>query len=87
MIDKFTSCHGCPDRFVGCRSECEGWQEREAAKLAVYAERKTLSAAIRERSVKKNRYCLNGQYYARQTQGIVRLKPDGSKYRWKDSDK
>ena len=32
-------CKDCEKRVVGCRSECQAWQEFEAAKAAAYAER------------------------------------------------
>lgn len=32
-------CKGCPNRCVGCRSECEAWALHEEEKAKLYAER------------------------------------------------
>ena len=34
--DKYKTCQGCPDRAVGCRMTCDGWQSREAEKEIRY---------------------------------------------------
>ena len=34
--DKYKTCLGCPDRAVGCRATCDGWQAREAEKQIRY---------------------------------------------------
>lgn len=36
MINKYMTCYGCPDRAVGCRTDCKGWQAREAEKADRY---------------------------------------------------
>lgn len=29
-MNKYQTCHGCPDRVVGCHATCEGYQARYA---------------------------------------------------------
>lgn len=36
MINKYATCQGCPDRALGCRATCLGWQAREADKASRY---------------------------------------------------
>ncbi len=30
-MNKYQTCHGCPDREVGCHATCEGYQARYKA--------------------------------------------------------
>lgn len=54
-MDKYKSCHECPDRAVGCRASCEGWQKREEEKKERYAQ-KRMEIAAAYSSQSKMRY-------------------------------
>ena len=46
MIDKRSTCQGCPDRVVGCHSACAGYQARVEVNRARNAQRRMYAQAL-----------------------------------------